>query len=95
MPRFQARGLCWILISRFAWSLYKCEEFCRAVYGAYATSKDPLELFVKRGEFLRVSGFLSRRDMTRAVESHVETISFFLPFYKRSKKYVWPRARLR
>ena len=34
--------------------------------------KDPLELFVKSREFLPGSGFLSRRDMTEAVESDVK-----------------------
>ena len=38
--------------------------------------KDPLELFVKRREFLPGSGFLSRRDMTLAVESDVKPHSF-------------------
>ena len=34
--------------------------------------KDPLELFVKRREFLPSSSYLSRRDMTLAVESDVK-----------------------
>ena len=34
--------------------------------------KDPLELFVKRREFLPASGLLSRRDMTKAVEGDVK-----------------------
>ena len=38
--------------------------------------EDPLELFVKRRAFLRSSGFLSRRDMTEAVESDVKNPSF-------------------
>ena len=38
--------------------------------------KDPLELFVKRREFLRGSRFLSRRDMTKAVDSDVKPNSF-------------------
>ena len=38
--------------------------------------KDPLELFVKSREFLPGSGFLSRRDMTSAVESDVKPNSF-------------------
>ena len=38
--------------------------------------KDPLELFVKSREFLPGSGFLSRRDMTLAVESDVKPNSF-------------------
>ena len=38
--------------------------------------KDPLELFMKRREFLPGSGFLSCRDMTlEAVESDVQTNS--------------------
>ena len=41
--------------------------------------KDPLELFVKSREFLPGSGFLSRRDMTEAVESDVKYQ--FLPSY--------------
>ena len=35
--------------------------------------KDPLELFVKRREFLPGSGFLPHCDMTKAVESDVKT----------------------
>ena len=34
--------------------------------------KDPLELFVKRREFLHGSGFLFRHGITRAVESDVQ-----------------------
>ena len=34
----------------------------------------PLELFVKRREFLPGSGILSRRDMTQAVESEVKPL---------------------
>ena len=41
--------------------------------------KDPLELFLKRREILPSSGFLSRRDMTYAVESDVKPHSF-LPY---------------
>ena len=41
--------------------------------------KDPLELFVKSREFLHGSGFLSRHDMTLAVESNVKPNSF-LPY---------------
>ena len=36
---------------------------------------DPLELFVKRKEFLPGSGFPSRCDMAQAVESDVKTHS--------------------
>ena len=44
--------------------------------------KDPLELFVKSREFLPGSGFLSRRDMTYAVESDAKPNSFkFLPSF--------------
>ena len=42
--------------------------------------KDPLELFVKRREFRPGSGFLSRRDMTKAVESDVKTNTFLPSF---------------
>ena len=42
--------------------------------------KDPLELFVKRREFLRGSGSLSCRNMIKAVESDVKNIASFLPF---------------
>ena len=35
--------------------------------------KDPLELFVKRREFFPCSRFVSRRNMTQAVESDVKT----------------------
>ena len=38
--------------------------------------KDPLELFVDRREFLPSSGFLSRRDITFAVESEVKSQTF-------------------
>ena len=38
--------------------------------------KDPLELFVKSREFLSCSGFLSRREMTLVVETHVKPNSF-------------------
>ena len=43
--------------------------------------KDPLELFMKRREFLPGSGFLSRRDMTFAVERNIKPKSF-LPSFK-------------
>ena len=43
--------------------------------------KDPLELFGKRTEFLPGSGYLSRRDMTLAVESDVKSKTF-LPSIK-------------
>ena len=42
--------------------------------------KDPLELFVKRREFLPSSGFLSYRDTTKAVESDVKKHSFLPSF---------------
>ena len=42
--------------------------------------KDPLEPFMKSREFLHGFGFLSRRDMTYAVESDVKTNSF-LPYF--------------
>ena len=35
--------------------------------------KDPLELFVKRGEFLPCNWFLPHCDMTSAVESDIKT----------------------
>ena len=38
--------------------------------------KEPLELFVKRKEFLPGSGFPSRRDITKGVESDVKPHSF-------------------
>ena len=38
--------------------------------------KDPLEPFVKRMEVLPGSGFLFRRDMTKAVESDIKPHSF-------------------
>ena len=40
--------------------------------------KDPMELFVKRREFLPGSGFLSCCDMTLAVESDVKPNSFLV-----------------
>ena len=56
-------------------TLYKCVALCRAVCGHSAT-KRPLELFVKRGEFLPGSGFLSRCDMTLAVEKTIRIFTF-------------------
>ena len=52
--------------------------------------KDPLELFVKSIEFPPGSGFLSRRDMTWAVESDVKPHSF-LPFahWSAGKRNTW------
>ena len=47
----------------------------RAVYGPLQL-KDPLELFLKRREFLPCSWFLSHRDMTSAIESDIKTYSF-------------------
>ena len=44
--------------------------------------KDPLELFVKSREFLPGSGFLSRHDMTKAVESDVKPHSFLPSSFK-------------
>ena len=41
--------------------------------------KDPLELFMKRRKFLPGSRFLSRRDMTVAVERDINPHSFLLP----------------
>ena len=38
--------------------------------------KDLLDLLVGRREFLQCSGFVSRRDMTQAIESDVKTYSF-------------------
>ena len=43
--------------------------------------KDPLELLVKRREFLHGSGCLSRNGMTYVVESDVKTIPSFLHLY--------------
>ena len=45
---------------------------CGGLAMAPPQQEDPLELFVKRREFLPCSGFLSRRDMTKAVESDVK-----------------------
>ena len=42
--------------------------------------KDPLELFVKRRGFLSGSGFLSRRDMTLAVERDIKPQTFLPSF---------------
>ena len=42
--------------------------------------KVPLELFVKSREFIPGSGFLSRRDMTYAVERDVKSNSFLPSF---------------
>ena len=56
---------------------------CGELYMVFLELKDPLELlvFVDRREFLPSSGFLSRRDMTFAVESDVkpQILSSFLP----------------
>ena len=49
--------------------------------------KDPLELSSKSREFLPGSGFLSRRDMTYAVESDVKPNSF-LPSFLREISYI-------
>ena len=46
---------------RLGWSLYTCVVLWRAVYGTSATER----------EFLPTTRFLSRRDMTYAVESDV------------------------
>ena len=43
---------------------------------------DPLELFVKRSEFILGSWFLSRRDMILAVESDVKPHSFLPSFFE-------------
>ena len=43
--------------------------------------KDPLELIVKIREFHPDYGFLSRRDMTSAVESDVKQHPFFLIYH--------------
>ena len=43
--------------------------------------KDPLELFVKRRESVPGSGFLARRDMTKAVESDIKPLTF-LPLFQ-------------
>ena len=42
-------GIC---ISGLAWSLYKCAALWKVVYMVLLQLKDPLELFVKRREFL-------------------------------------------
>ena len=52
--------------------------------------KDPLKLLVKRREFLPVTGFLSHRDMTKAVESDVKSHSF-LPSIKLFQREVFVR----
>ena len=38
--------------SGFTWSLYKCVVLLRALYMVLLQLKDPLEVFVKRREFL-------------------------------------------
>ena len=51
-------------LSGLAWALYKCAVLLGALYMVILQLKDPLELFVKRREFLPGSGFLSRRDLS-------------------------------
>ena len=46
---------------------------CRGLSMVLLQLKDALELFVKRREFLPSSGFLSHKDMTKAVKSDVKT----------------------
>ena len=62
---------------------------CRGLLMVLLQQKDPLELFVKSREFLPGSGFLSRLDMTYAVESDVKPNSFlpFFPLILRSPYY--------
>ena len=57
---------------------------CGGLSMVFMQLKDPLELFLKRREFLTrpVPGFLSRRDMTYAVESHVKPHSFVPCWFK-------------
>ena len=60
-------------MSGLAWSLCKC-AVCGGLSMVLLQLKDPLELFVKRREFLPGSGFLS------AVESDVKPHSFLPSF---------------
>ena len=63
-------------MSVLALLLYKCEAKCGGLSMVLLQLKDPLELFVRRGEFPPSSGVLSCCDMTKAVESDVKTYSF-------------------
>ena len=55
---------CWIPIGKLALLLYNCAVFCSAVlYMVLLQLKNPLELFVKRREFLSSSEILLRLDM--------------------------------
>ena len=60
---FASLSLRWISMSGLVCSLYKYAVFWRAGCGPYMLLKDPLELFMKRREFLPGFGFLLR-DMT-------------------------------
>ena len=50
---------------------------CGGLAMVFVQLKDPLELFVKRREFLPDSRFLTQCDMTKAFESDAKTNSFF------------------
>ena len=59
---------------------------CRGLSMVLMQLKEPLELFVKSREFPPGSGFLSRRDMTWAVESDVKPNSYL---------HQWQREQLK
>ena len=66
--------------SGLAWSVYRNVRHCAVLPNVLLQLKDPLELFEKRKEFLRGSGFHSRRDMTSVGESDVkQSLPIVLP----------------
>ena len=66
-----------IPISVLACSLYRNVQRCEGLSVLLLQLKDPLEIFVKLRKFVPGFGFLSRRDITVAIESDVETINYF------------------
>ena len=62
---------------------------CRGLSMVLLQLKYPLELFVKRREFLPGSGLLSPRDMTYAVESDIKFHSFLPSNFYFSSFFFW------
>ena len=75
-------SLCWVL-TKAGWpGRYINVWHCGGLSMVLLQLKDPLELFIKRKEFLPGSRFLSRRDMTQAVESDVKLQSILPSFLR-------------
>ena len=74
-PKREVAGssLRWIPISGFAWLLCVDVLRCRRKSVVLQQLKDPLEPIVTRRGFPPGSGFLPRHDMTKAVESDINT----------------------